>query len=102
MNKGYIRVKSCAISAFSSKFWWFSIIIESLTLHHNDRYHCFFVKIRNELTGRKPHAKIRSCMPPSSSGPGRSPLKAKTGVRFPLGVLKSLRIKPERSFLNSP
>ena len=32
------------------------------------------------------HAKIRVCTPPSSSGPGRSPLKAKTGVRFPLGV----------------
>ncbi len=26
-------------------------------------------------------------MPPSSSGPGRGPLKAKTGVRVPLGAL---------------
>jgi hypothetical protein len=26
--------------------------------------------------------------PPSSSGPGRGPLKAKTGVRVPLGALK--------------
>jgi hypothetical protein len=25
-------------------------------------------------------------LPPSSSGPGRGPLKAKTGVRFPLGA----------------
>ena len=33
------------------------------------------------------HVKIPHCPPPSSSGPGRSPLKAKTGVRFPLGVL---------------
>ena len=32
--------------------------------------------------------------PPSSSGPGRSPLKAKTGVRVPLGALK--RTCPEQ------
>ena len=28
-------------------------------------------------------------MPPSSSGPGRGPLKAKTGVRVPLGAQAS-------------
>ncbi len=27
--------------------------------------------------------------PPSSSGPGRSPLKAQTGVRVPLGAQKN-------------
>ena len=27
-----------------------------------------------------------SFMPPSSSGPGRGPLKAKTGVRVPVGA----------------
>jgi hypothetical protein len=30
-------------------------------------------------------------MPPSSSGPGRSPLKAQTGVRVPLGASVSQR-----------
>ncbi len=28
-------------------------------------------------------------MPPSSSGPGHGPLKAKTGVRVPLGAQKN-------------
>ena len=37
-------------------------------------------------------AKISVCPPPSSSGPGHSPLKAKTGVRFPLGVLTQTRL----------
>ena len=34
--------------------------------------------------------------PPSSSGPGRSPLKAKTGVRFPLGA-QILKNRPTSS-----
>ena len=28
--------------------------------------------------------------PPSSSGPGRGPLKAKTGIRIPLGALNTV------------
>ena len=30
------------------------------------------------------------CTPPSSRGPGRSPFKAKTGVRIPVGAQKRL------------
>ena len=33
-----------------------------------------------------PHVSLRKQTPPSSSGPGRSPLKAQTGVRVPLGA----------------
>ncbi len=42
------------------------------------------------LTGAYPHVKMRYqfSAPPSSSGLGRSPLKAQTGVRVPLGALK--------------
>jgi hypothetical protein len=36
-------------------------------------------------------------MPPSSSGLGRSPLKAETGVRFPLGASESDRTSPNNS-----
>ena len=32
-------------------------------------------------------------MPPSSSGPGRGPLKAKTGVRVPLGAPKKTQLE---------
>ena len=35
-------------------------------------------------------ASSRKQMPPSSSGPGRSPLKAQTGVRVPLGAPKGI------------
>lgn len=40
------------------------------------------------LTGAYPHVKMRYqfSAPPSSSGLGRSPLKAQTGVRVPLGA----------------
>jgi hypothetical protein len=33
-----------------------------------------------------------SLQPPSSRGPGRGPLKAKTGVRIPLGALDSRQL----------
>ena len=33
--------------------------------------------------------------PPSSSGPGRGPLKAKTGVRVPLGAPKRAHHEPQ-------
>ena len=39
------------------------------------------------------------CPPPSSSGPGRSPLKAQTGVRVPLGALNSKASKFVGAFL---
>ena len=32
------------------------------------------------------------CAPPSSSGLGQGPLKAQTGVRFPLGAQKKVAI----------
>ena len=38
------------------------------------------------LTPQSTHDKITSSLPPSSSGLGRGPLKAKTGIRFPLGA----------------
>ena len=34
-------------------------------------------------------------MPPSSSGPGHSPLKAKTGVRVPVGAPKKVLVNGE-------
>ena len=44
-------------------------------------------------------------MPPSSSGPGRGPLKAKTGVRVPLGAPSKtqleLRDTSEEEFLET-
>jgi hypothetical protein len=42
-----------------------------------------------ELTKQIHGGKICALLPPSSSGPGRGPLKAKTGVRVPLGAQKS-------------
>ncbi len=38
------------------------------------------------LTGFSERVKIILALPPSSSGPGHSPLKAKTGVRVPVGA----------------
>ena len=35
---------------------------------------------------------VNPSLPPSSSGPGRGPLKAKTGVRNPVGALKKSAI----------
>ncbi len=34
--------------------------------------------------------------PPSSSGPGRGPLKAKTGVRVPVGAPTRIHLEPHQ------
>jgi hypothetical protein len=45
------------------------------------------------LTAKNPYDKISPHSgPPLSSGPGRGPLKAKTGVRIPVGAQKSNRL----------
>lgn len=41
----------------------------------------------NALTHRILHDIISTLTPPSSSGPGRGPLKAKTRIRIPVGAL---------------
>jgi hypothetical protein len=41
---------------------------------------------RGSLTLQVAHGRITALPPPSSSGLGRGPLKAETGVRFPLGA----------------
>lgn len=46
----------------------------------------FSIRFLFTLTPPYTHDKITFVLPPSSSGPGRSPLKAKTRVRFPLGA----------------
>ena len=45
------------------------------------------VELRRFAGQSEPH------MPPSSRGPGRGPLKAKTGVRFPLGASKEIQVE---------
>ena len=59
--------------------------------------------MRAGLTGEERHDTILPArMPPSSSGPGRSPLKAKTGVRVPVGAsnLKPLSTDNVERFLS--
>ena len=40
--------------------------------------------------------------PPSSSGPGRGPLKAKTRIRIPLGAPKAIQREPDCFFDSKP
>ena len=49
------------------------------------------------LTVPSPHDKIFIRQPPSSSGPGRGPLKAKTGIRIPLGALLIESYRPSHT-----
>lgn len=49
-----------------------------------------FALIEAAGEGYKPRS---ACWPPSSSGLGRGPLKAKTGVRLPLGAPRIFHIR---------
>ena len=45
------------------------------------------------LTPRQANGKIPLLLPPSSRGPGRSPFKAKTGVRISMGALTKTHLE---------
>lgn len=54
------------------------------------------------LTAMEGRVKITSLLPPSSRGLGHSPLKAKTGVRVPVGaqILKNRSVDDVERFLS--
>ena len=62
---------------------------------------CWFICVLEMLSLTEDKARVRIIvdLPPSSSGLGHSPLKAKTGVRVPVGAPKIKEDFLERSLL---
>ena len=64
-----------------------SNILPNLTHHFSHSRTCSLLTIENGGDKIQPAQRaFERQTPPSSSGPGRGPLKAKTGVRVPLGA----------------